>query len=213
MPAERRLALLAAAVGAAFAAVALGLPHSPGQLRAAFDGMGLVAPVVFALAWAALTPALASGPLLAVASGLVFGVGLGTGVGIAGATLGGIAAFSIARRFGQDATDELSGPRLRRLQERVERRGFLAVLCARMAPGVPATLLNYACGLSRVRLRDFVAGSLLGGAPRILAYTALGASGGRFDSAAAILGLALIAAMGLAGMSVALRRRSHAVAA
>lgn len=205
--------MLAATVGAAFAAVALGAPHSPAALKTAIEGLGVVAPLVFVLAWAVVTPALASGPLLAIAAGLVFGVGLGTGVGIAGATLGAIAAFAIARRFGQRAAAELSGPRLRRLQERVERRGFMAVLCARMAPGVPATVLNYACGLSRIRLRDFVAGSLLGGAPRILAYTAIGASGGRFDSAAAVVGLALIGAMAVVGASVALKRRSPAVAA
>ena len=213
MPAKRRLVALAAAIGAAFAILALAAPHSPDGLRAAVEGVGWLAPVVFVLAWAALTPALASGPLLAAASGLLFGIPLGTVMGIAGSTLGGIAAFAIARRFGHPAATELSGPRLQRLQERVERRGFLAVLCARMAPGVPATLLNYACGLARVRLRDFVAGSVLGGAPRILSYTALGASGGQLDSAAALIGLALIAVMSLTAAALVLLRRPRAVAA
>jgi uncharacterized membrane protein YdjX (TVP38/TMEM64 family) len=76
-----------------------------------------------------------------------------------------------------------------------------------MAPGVPATLLNYACGLTRVRLRDFVSGSAIGGAPRILAYAALGASGGHLGSTPALVGLALIGALGLAVPASALWRR------
>ena len=207
MTARRRLLALAGVIGVAFGAFALGVPHSPEGVRAGVGHLGVLAPLAFVAGWTLLTPALASGTLLAAAAGLMFGVALGTGVGLAGATLGGILAFAIARHFGQAATDELAGPRLRRIQERVERRGFLTVFSARMAPGVPATLLNYACGLSRVRLRDFVAGSVLGGVPRILAYTALGASGGKLDSAAALLGLALIAAMGLTAACALLWRR------
>ena len=104
------------------------------------------------------------------------------------------------------------GPRLRRLAERVERRGFLAVLSARIAPGVPTTMLNYVCGLSRVRLRDFIAGTAIGGAPRIAAYAALGASGGDFLSPPALAGIGLIAVMGLALPVVALLRRLRPVA-
>jgi uncharacterized membrane protein YdjX (TVP38/TMEM64 family) len=76
-----------------------------------------------------------------------------------------------------------------------------------MAPGVPATLLNYACGLSRVRLRAFLAGSFIGGAPRIVAYAALGASGGDLSSTPALVGGALIAVMMLAVPLSALRRK------
>ena len=207
MPPRRRLLVLAAAIGAGFGAFALGVPHSPEEIRTAVDRLGPLAPLLFALCWAALTPALASGPLLAGAAGLAFGIALGTAVGIVGATLGGVLAFAIARRYGHGAAQDLCGPRLRRIQERVERRGFAAVLCARAAPGMPTTLLNYACGLSRVRLRDFAAGSLLGGAPRILAYAAMGSSGGRLDSPAALVGLGLIAVMGLGASGAVLLGR------
>jgi uncharacterized membrane protein YdjX (TVP38/TMEM64 family) len=202
-----RLIVLCAAIAAMFAAFALGVPHSPQGLHHAVAGLGIAAPFVFVLAWAVLTPALASGTLLAIAAGLSFGVATGSLVGLAGATAGGMLAFMIARRGGRSSVDQLAGPRLRRVQERLERRGLLAVLLARMAPGVPATLLNYACGLSRVRLRDFVAGSVIGATPRIVAYAALGASGGHLLSAPALLGLGLIAVMALLPAWAAWRRR------
>ena len=126
---------------------------------------------------------------------------------MAGGTLGGLIAFAIARAVGRDAAHELAGPRLRSLSERVERRGFLAVLAARLAPGVPATLLNYACGLSGVRAGAFAAAICIGSAPRVLAYAAIGASGGEVTSLPALLGAGLLLAMALAGAALALRRR------
>lgn len=207
MPPAARLVALALFVGAAFAVGAVVVPRSVGELRATVDGAGVWAPVVFALCWIALTPALAPGTLLATAAGLAFGVGLGVTVGLVGATAGGILAFLIARGTAATAVAHLEGERLRRLQERVERRGFLAVAAARAAPGVPATLLNYACGLSRVRLRDFAAGTLVGGAPRIFGYAALGGSGGDVTSPLAVVGLAIMAALSIGGVVVVARRK------
>jgi uncharacterized membrane protein YdjX (TVP38/TMEM64 family) len=196
-----------------FGAFALGVPHSPEGLRDAVASLGPLAPILFALGWTLLTPALASGTVLALGAGLSFGAVGGTCVGLVGATVGGVLAFAIARGLGSTAFDQLAGARLVRIRERVERRGFLTVLWARMAPGVPATLLNYACGLSRVRLRDFVGGTMIGGAPRIAAYAALGASGGRLWSAPALIALGAIAALGVAIPLSALWRRGRPVPA
>src|SRR4051795_12936328 len=130
MHSRRRLLCLAALVAALFAAAALVVPHSAERLRAVVAPLGVAAPIGFVLVWAALTPALFPGTALAAASGLLFGTALGTAVSIAGATLGSVLSFAIARRFGQRAADDLAGPRIERLQERVERRGFLSVLYA-----------------------------------------------------------------------------------
>jgi uncharacterized membrane protein YdjX (TVP38/TMEM64 family) len=210
---KRRLLLLAAGLAAAFALVALGVPRSPHELQAAVEAAGPAAPVVFVVAWALLTPALFSGTLLSIAAGLAFGLGSGTLVGVAGGTLGAVLAFVIARHLGHGAIDELAGPRVRSLAARLERRGFVSVLCARMAPGMPATLLNYACGLSRVRLRAFAPAVAIGGAPRMAAYAGIGASGGDISSLPALIGGALLLAFALWGLGVALRRRLRAALA
>jgi uncharacterized membrane protein YdjX (TVP38/TMEM64 family) len=130
-------------------------------------------------------------------------------VALLGATLGGIAAFGVARRFGRGPAEALAGERVTRLRERVERRPLLTIVLARAAPGSPATVLNYAVGLTRVRLRHFVAGSLIGGAPRVLAYTALGGAAAERALWPAVAALALLTVLGVAGIAVA-RRRSAA---
>src|SRR5206468_2289407 len=133
---------LALCVAALFAVAAGLLPHSPGALRAAVAGYGAWAPAVCIVVWAALTPALFSGTILAGATGLLFGPALGTPIAIAGATLGGALAFTIARRFGAGAAEGLGGPRIARLRARVEGRAFRSVALLRIAPAVPTTLLN-----------------------------------------------------------------------
>ena len=84
---------------------------------------------------ASLTVVLFPGPVLAAASGLLFGTALGTPVSIASATLGATLAFSLSRWWAHDAVVALAGPRLRRCARWVGRRGFLTVLYARIAPG------------------------------------------------------------------------------
>jgi uncharacterized membrane protein YdjX (TVP38/TMEM64 family) len=203
-----RLIALALVVGALAAVVAGAVPHSPDALRAAVAAHGAWAPLVLLAAWVVLTPALVSGPLLCAACGLALGVAGGSAVSLAGATLGGVVAFLLGRRLGAPAVAQLAGPRLRRWQAGAERHGFRAVLCARLAPGVPATLLHYAVGLTRIRLRDFAAGIALGGLPRIVAYTALGGALGDPMSPAGALAVGLLAAMALVGVAVAWRSRS-----
>lgn len=205
--ARRRLLFLAVLVAAMFAFAALTLGRSPDDLREAVASFGTLAPSLFVLVWIVATPALFPGTVLGAAGGLIFGTALGVGVSVVGATLGAVASFLLARRLGHDAAQRLSGPRIERVQARVERNGFRAVVVARAAPGVPASLLYYACGLSRVRLRQFAAGVLVGGAPRVFAYTALGGSAGDLGSATGMAAIALIAAPPLVLALFAVRRR------
>ena len=139
---------------------------------------------------AGLTVALFPGPLLAGASGLLFGTALGTPVSIVvGDARARRSPSASSRWWAHDAVEELAGPRLRALRAWVGRRGFLSVLYARIAPGVPYNLVNYAAGLTPVLLRSFVAATAIGCAPRAFAYTALGGSLGDLGSPEAIVAI------------------------
>ncbi len=207
-----RLALLALTVGVAFAAAAIGMPHSPSGLRALAAASGTAGPIVALLAWVLLTCALFPGTVLAAACGLAFGPFWGGALACVGATLGGLAAFAIARGAGRGAAEQLVGDRLPRLRRLLERRGFATVFAARMAPGVPATALHYAAGLSRVKPAAFAAGIALGGAPRALAYAALGAGIGRGSLLTLGVGGAAVAALGAVGLVVGWRLRPRGAA-
>ena len=132
--------------------------------------------------------ALFPGPLLAGASGLLFGTALGTPVSIVSATLGATLAFSPVALVGARRRAGARRPAPDALRAWVGRRGFLSVLYARIAPGVPYSLVNYAAGLTPILLRSFVAATAIGVAPRAFAYTALGGSLGNLRSPEAIVG-------------------------
>jgi uncharacterized membrane protein YdjX (TVP38/TMEM64 family) len=200
-----RIGLLAALILAAFVVVASSGKLSAQRVQDWVDGFGIAGPLVFIAVSAALTPCLFPGPLLAGASGLLFGTWLGTPISIASATLGAVLAFALARWLAHDAVEQLQGPRLAALRAWVGRRGFWSILYARIAPGVPYSLVNYAAGLSPVTLRAFAAATALGCAPRAFAYTALGGSLGDLGSPEAIAAIAVLVIMAVAGLVLARR--------
>ena len=135
-----RVVTLALLVGGAFLVVALNGSLSADGVRDRVDGLGAAGPLLFIPISAGLTLALFPGPLLAGASGLLFGTALGTPVSIVSATLGATLAFCLSRWWAHDAVEAIAGPRLGALRVWVGRRGFLSVLYARIAPGVPYSL-------------------------------------------------------------------------
>jgi uncharacterized membrane protein YdjX (TVP38/TMEM64 family) len=170
-----RLAALVLVLPAAAAAVVL-LPHSPTALRDLVAAPGVAAPAIVLVAWVVLTPALFPGTVLAAAGGLAFGALGGAALAVGGAVLGGLAAFALARGAAGGAAQRLvrRTPRLAPIREQLERRGFAAVLAARLMPGVPATALHYAAGASPVRYRAFTTAIAIGALVRTAPYAVLG---------------------------------------
>ena len=214
--ARLRLAVLAGALALCAVGLALSGSVSADSVRDRLDGLGVAGPVVFVLVSSLLTVALFPGPLLAGASGLLFGTALGTPISITAATLGASLAFSISRWWAHDAVAELAGPRLERVQRALAGRPFLTVLYARIAPGVPYNLVNYAAGMTHIPLRTFALATAIGVAPRAFAYTALGGSLHDLGSPEAVVAFGVLVVMGVGGLVLArrdVRRRSRARAA
>ena len=178
---------------------------SPKKVQHWIDGYGVAGPLVFIVVSSALTVVLFPGPLLAGASGLLFGTALGTAVSITSATLGAVLAFTVSRWLAHDAVLALAGPRLLALRAFVGRRGFLTVLYARIIPGLPYTLVNYAAGLAPMALRAFAAATVIGVAPRTFAYVALGGSLGNLGSPEAIAAVIVLVVMAVGGAVLARR--------
>ena len=164
------------------------------------EDAGAWAPAAFVVISAALTVVLFPGPLLAGASGLLFGTALGFPLSLTAAVLGASLAFLLARHVGRDAVERRAGPRVARLREGIGRRGFVAVLYARIMPGVPYNFVNYAAGLAPIGLGTFAAATALGAAPRAFAYTALGGSLDDLGSPEAIAAFVVLALLAVGGL-------------
>ena len=205
MSRERRSALvriggLAVVAALAFAVAILLIGRSIEDVRLAVDGAGSWAPVLYVALVTVLTCAFFPFPLMAAAGGLLFGVAEGTALSVLGGSLGALLAFALARTVAGEAVTALAGERLARLERAVAERGFVAVLYARIFPGVPRDLSNYAFGLTRVGVVAFAAATVVGIAPRAYAYVALGGLLGSFDSTQSIVAIGLLVGMGLLGL-------------
>jgi uncharacterized membrane protein YdjX (TVP38/TMEM64 family) len=201
-----RVVAFAVALAVAFVVVLVLVARSPQEIGRAADGAGAWAPIAFVALCVGLTLAFFPFPLVAAAGGVLFGTLEGTLLSILGGGAGALLAFLIARHAaGESARSLVRGEWLPPLLEAVERRGFVAVLYARIVPGVPRDLANYAFGLTRVGTGSFCAATVLGIAPRAFAYTALGGSLGRLDSTQSVVAITTLVAMGMLGLALVRR--------
>ena len=142
----------------------------------ALDALGpWAAPLLFIAAYVAASVAFVPGAVLTLVAGAVFGLVRGVPIVFAGAVLGSSAAFAIARTIARDRVSRwvARDRRAAAIGDAVAAEGVKLVLLLRLSPVVPYNLLNYAFGASRVRYRDFLAGSI-GMLPGTVLYTYYG---------------------------------------
>jgi uncharacterized membrane protein YdjX (TVP38/TMEM64 family) len=198
-----RLALLIAFLAACLLVFGVWRPIGADELRDAVEATGPLAPIAFVALAAALALLMVPGALLAAGAGLLFGPLLGTGVALASAVTAAACGLLLGRRIGRDGLVDAGGRRVERVTELLERHGTLAVIGQRLAPGVPDGPSNYAFGAAGLRVRQVVAGTLIGSAPRAFAYAAFGSSVGTLDPALAAAGAAALLLAALAGLLIA----------
>jgi uncharacterized membrane protein YdjX (TVP38/TMEM64 family) len=120
---------------------------------------------------------LVPGSIPTLTAGVLFGPVLGSLYALAGATAGATLAFLVARHLAADWVAEKAGRRLKQLIAGVDAEGWRFVAFVRLVPLFPFNFLNYALGLTRIRLLDYVFASFVCMAPGAIAYTYLGYAG------------------------------------
>jgi uncharacterized membrane protein YdjX (TVP38/TMEM64 family) len=138
-------------------------------------------------------------PILAGAGGLLFGTAAGTPLALAGVTLAALAQMWIARFLAGEHVGALLPQRTRGLEDFLTRHGAVAVMESRIVPALPYGVVNFSAGLTRLRFRDMALGTVLGAAPKVFAYTALGGSLTDLASPEAIVAVAVLVVLALAG--------------
>jgi uncharacterized membrane protein YdjX (TVP38/TMEM64 family) len=154
---------------------------------ASITALGAWGLAIFVLLYLAATVLLLPAVVLTLGAGAVFGVFKGFLAVSSGATLGATSAFLIGRYLARDAVAKrvAGSARLGAIDEAVARGGWKIVLLTRLSPAFPFVLLNYAFGLTRVSLRDYVAASWIGMMPGIALYVYIGSLAGDVAAAAA----------------------------
>jgi uncharacterized membrane protein YdjX (TVP38/TMEM64 family) len=140
-------------------------------------GLGAWAPLAYMGLYAAGTVLSLPGSLLGLAGGALFGPVWGAVYTLLGATIGAVLAFLAARYVAADWVAAKAGGRLRQIIGGVEVEGWRFVAFARLVPLFPFNILNYALGLTRIRLVEYALTTVICMAPGTIAYTYLGYAG------------------------------------
>lgn len=205
----RPLALLVAVAAGIAVALTIGIP-SVDQIQAWVGRAGWAAPVLFAVTYAALTLTPTPATVTSVAAGVLFGLPVGLAVVLAGAVTGSAAGFALARSLGRDTVAKVDSRQLARLDALLVRRGLIAVIGVRLVPVLPFAAVNYACGLTALRPRDYLLGTTVGILPAATAYVTIGAFGAAPGSTPFLLAVAGVAGLTVIGLiSVDRHRREN----
>ena len=176
------LVLLGAVLVAGLVLGRMGLLEAP--VRGLVEWTNTAGPLgslVLAGSYVAVVVALLPSFPLTMGAGLLYGPVRATLFVVPVATLGCTLAFLAGRYLFRQSVERRvrADPRFAALDRAIETRGFWLVFLLRLSPVVPYNILNYALGVTRVRLGAYVLGSMLGMIPTTFMWVQLGATAGQ----------------------------------
>ncbi len=153
--------------------------HLDDRLKQGLDEIAALGPwsvIIFIGLYVIATVLFIPGSVLTLGAGALFGVAWGSIYVSIGSTLGATAAFLIGRYLARDAVTRKIGTNARfaAIDHAVGSQGWKIVGLTRLSPMFPFTLLNYAFGLTRVKLSHYVVASWVGMMPGTVMYVYLG---------------------------------------
>jgi len=185
------------------------------------EGLGFWGPAGFIAGYAGAVVAFVPGALLTLAGGAIFDLGWGTLYVFIAAVIGSTLAFLISRYVARGLVEERirANPRFVSLDRAIGEQGLRIVFLLRLSPAFPFSFLNYALGLTSVRLRDFLIASV-GMLPGTVLYVyygklvgdvaalASGAAPERDASYYVVLGIGLVATIAVTAIVARIAKRA-----
>ncbi|GAB4294238.1 MAG: TVP38/TMEM64 family protein [Desulfuromonadia bacterium] len=138
--------------------------------------------------------------LLSLAAGAIFGSIMGTVYANIAATIGATLAFLVTRYLLRETVMNRFGDRLEGINRELEQRGFGYLIFLRLVPVFPFFLINLAAGITRLPLRTFFLGTMIGIIPGGFVYVNAGASLATVDSLSGIASPRVLGSFALLGL-------------
>lgn len=138
--------------------------------------------------------------ILSLAAGAIFGSIMGTVYANIAATIGATLAFLVTRYLLRETVMNRFGDRLEGINRELEERGFGYLIFLRLVPVFPFFLINLAAGITRLPLRTFFLGTMIGIIPGGFVYVNAGASLATVDSLSGIASPRVLGSFALLGL-------------
>jgi len=148
------------------------------DVEAYVRSFGAIAPVFVTLTYIISTVLFIPGSAMTLATVTIFGPETGFLIVFAGANLGALCSFLLARTFLREKVLRWAetNQKFRSLDRAIADQGFKMTLLARLSPAFPFNMLNYLLGVSGVTTVAYVLATLIGMLPGMILYVYIGAA-------------------------------------
>ena len=174
--------------------------YNPSEIKNMVEMAGILGPLIFILLYIIASMLFLPGAIFSISSGAIFGSLLGTIYTVIGATIGATMAFLISRYFVRSFFEQAVEKKYKKIKEydnKLKDNGFITVLFLRLVPFFPFNGLNFALGVTRVRLKEYVLATLIGIIPGTFLYAYLGDSIIEMNYISVVVSLILIILLAL----------------
>lgn len=112
--------------------------------------------------------------VLIAATAAAFGPWTGFTYAFIGALASALTTYAIGAAIGKRTVQDLLGPRLNRIRQKIAARGVVSIAAIRLVPVAPFTVVNLAAGASAIPVFDYMAGTVIGMLPGMIMISAVG---------------------------------------
>ena len=145
------------------------------QLQLWLQQMGIWAPVLYILIYSIATICILPSTPLNLTGGAIFGAVWGTVWTSIAAILAAVLAFGFSRTIGRSLVERKLAGKWESIDREMQQGGFFYMFAIRLLPLIPYGIVNFAAGLTSIKFRDYLLGTLLGTVPGILPFVMMGA--------------------------------------
>lgn len=114
--------------------------------------------------------------IMSILAGNIFGPYKALFLSMVGCFGSGTIGFFISRFLGKASVDKLLKGKALTLDSNIGKHGFKVMLIMRLSFIFPYDTLSFAAGLSKMKYRDFIFGTLIGIFPEMISYSFMGES-------------------------------------
>lgn len=167
---------------------------------------GALGPLAFLVAFATSHPVGLPSVALTFVAGVVWPAPAAVALSWLGGMCGALVAFSFARFLARDWVDARIGPRLRRFEQRLERRAVPTVALVRLFTYLPPPA-DWFFGVSHITVRQFVAGTAVGILPATIFIVLVGGQITEWATRPLVVAVPVATGLAVVGASRWRRRR------
>lgn len=144
------------------------------QLQVWLKQAGLWAPVIYIILYTVGTILVLPSTPLNLSGGAIFGAWWGTLWTSIAATIAAVVAFAFTRTVGRQVMARKLAEHWEAMDAEMRQGGLFYMFAIRLLPIIPYGLVNFAAGLTSIRFRDYLVGTVLGTIPGVLPFVMMG---------------------------------------